>query len=295
VKSLKVEISDGGFVYFHPQVFVTAKGVRYLKQPGLVLVSKPSFSVHHLQGYLAGLNEEFCDYLEDDWLKLRAGEALIKFAGQCCYASFGKNRTRNQEINKYLTNLKSSKHGSVFEHANYSFLIYGVSRSLTHEFIRHRAGFAYSQLSQRYVDQSVLRFVERPEFQGDQHLHKAFEERINTTYQQYLELREALMEREKEVLGSSSSKTVARKKLNQAARAVLTNETETVLVVTANVRAWRHFIETRADPHAEPEIRILAFLLFQALHAIEPNLFGDYEVIESSDGFPYVTTSYQKI
>jgi len=295
VKSLKVEISDGGFVYFHPQVFVTAEGVKYLKQPGLVLVSKPSFSVHHLQGYLAGLNEEFCDYLEDDWLKLRAGEALIKFAGQCCYASFGKNRTRNQEINKYLTNLKSSKHGSVFEHANYSFLIYGVSRSLTHEFIRHRAGFAYSQLSQRYVDQSVLRFVERPEFQVDQHLHKAFEERINITYQQYLELREALMERGKEVLGSSSSKTVARKKLNQAARAVLTNETETVLVVTANVRAWRHFIETRANPHAEPEIRILAFLLFQALHAIEPNLFGDYEVTESSDGFPCVTTSYQKI
>src|SRR4051794_17860533 len=101
-----------------------------------------------------------------------AAEALAEFAGRLCYLSFGEDaglegghktipgRTTNQA---YLANILRTRHGSVLEHAVWSFLLEGVSRSLTHELVRHRAGMGYSQLSQRYVDESDIGFVLPPE------------------------------------------------------------------------------------------------------------------------------------
>ena len=103
-----------------------------------------------------------------------AGEALAEFAGRLCYLSFGEDaglegghksipgRTSNQA---YLANILNTKHGSVLEHAVWSLLLEGISRSLTHELIRHRAGMGYSQLSQRYVDESSIGFVLPPEIE----------------------------------------------------------------------------------------------------------------------------------
>ena len=86
---------------------------------------------------------------------IRAGSndalAVIETAARVCYMSFAKGR---KDIRDFVLNLLSSKDGSVFEHVNYGLMITGVSRSLTHELVRHRAGFAYSQRSQRYVDES---------------------------------------------------------------------------------------------------------------------------------------------
>ena len=75
----------------------------------------------------------------------------------------------------------------MLEHATFSFLCYGISRSNTHEIVRHRAGTAYSQLSQRFVSGKVLRFVERPEYRNHPSLHKRFEERINAFVESQLE------------------------------------------------------------------------------------------------------------
>ena len=71
-------------------------------------------------------------------------------------------RKRPRDIADFILNLLSSKDGSVFEHVNYGFVFTGVSRSLTHELVRHRVGFAYSQRSQRYVDESDASFVLPP-------------------------------------------------------------------------------------------------------------------------------------
>ena len=79
------------------------------------------------------------------------GEQLVEAGGRLCYVSYGKGRKTNAE---YIDNIIESKHGSVLEHAVWNFIIAGVSRSFTHELIRHRAGWGYSQLSQRYVDES---------------------------------------------------------------------------------------------------------------------------------------------
>src|ERR1700753_1560569 len=96
------------------------------------------------------------------------GERLAEFAGRLCYMSQRNPAKRSTE--EYLTNILKQGHGSVFEHAVYVLLIEGVSRSLTHELVRHRAGFGYSQLSQRYVDESNAAFVVPPAILGDEPL-----------------------------------------------------------------------------------------------------------------------------
>src|SRR4030095_6478382 len=92
----------------------------------------------------------------------------------------------NGETRKYLENIKKQGHGSVLEHANYSILLEGVSRSLTHELVRHRAGFAYSQLSQRYVDESHAAFVVPPAIIGDEALESAWKTQIDEAQRIYV-------------------------------------------------------------------------------------------------------------
>ena len=98
------------------------------------------------------------------------GERLAEFAGRLCYMS--QRNPASRTTRDYLENIKKQGHGSVLEHANYSLLLEGVSRSLTHELVRHRAGFAYSQLSQRYVDESEASFVMPPAIIGDDALEQ---------------------------------------------------------------------------------------------------------------------------
>ena len=217
------------------------------------------------------------------------------FSGNC-YASFGPRRTKNENAGSYFERLTSAGHGSVLEHANFSFLLYGISRSVTHELVRHRAGAAFSQISQRYVSDSVLRFVERPEYQEDEELHRLFEERADRAAAEYEGMAERLLGRQGEgqAMLSADQKTDARKKVQQTARSLLPNETEAPMVFTGNVRALRHIVEMRADAHAESEIRALALRLFLCLRTADPILFGDYELGDLPDGTVTVSTRNRK-
>ena len=248
------------------RVYVTKRGTSYLKGPGISLVSKPDVDILGISDFLQGFPKdyEFTKYLKDP-VKLPPAEALTKVAGQTCYMSFGPKRTWNKEAQKYFDNIIFSGHGSVMEHANFSFLIWGVSRSFTHELVRHRAGCAYSQVSQRYVSGRVLRFVERAEYQGDKILHKLFEERIDRAHKEYSEMADYLYAKQEKgyKILSGEQKTDLRKKVQQVSRSLLPNETEAPIVVTANVRAWRHMINMRASNHAEVEIRNVFFNIYK--------------------------------
>lgn len=226
-------------------------------------------------------------------------ETVAEFAGRLCYLSFGPDagfegghrliagRTTNRE---YIDNILRVRHGSVIEHAVWTFLIEGVSRALTHELVRHRH-FSYSQLSQRYVDESDVAFVLPPEIQENTpafDIWKASCERANDEY------RRLLAEVEQQV-GDEPSATLRRKRARQTARAVLPNCTETKIVVTGNARAWRHFIELRGDIHAEAEIRALACDVCRLLLKEAPNLFGDYEVVKLGDGSERTRTRHRKV
>ncbi|MDQ4064135.1 MAG: FAD-dependent thymidylate synthase [Actinomycetota bacterium] len=286
-----------GFPAMHSPVYRTEAGTAYLRAPGVVVLAKPQTNVAGLGGFLEGFDPDlgFPAYVDDPtWLP--DSSQLCKTAGQLCYASFGPRRTTNENAAAYFERLTSAGHGSVLEHANFSFLLYGISRSVTHELVRHRAGVGISQISQRYVSGSVLRFVERPEYQDDPELHALFEERADRAAAEYEAMADRLLERQEKgvALLDAEHKTDARKKVQQTARSVLPNETEAPMVFTGNVRALRHIIEMRADGHAESEIRNLAVRIFLCLATADPILFGDYELQNLPDGTFEVKTEYRK-
>ena len=290
------EVVDG-FPAMHSPVYRTEVGTAYLRAPGVVVLAKPQTNVAGLGGFLEGFDPDlgFPAYVDDPtWLP--DSSQLCKTAGQLCYASFGPRRTTNENAAAYFKRLTSAGHGSVLEHANFSFLLYGISRSVTHELVRHRAGVGISQISQRYVSGSVLRFVERPEYQDDPELHTLFEERADRAAAEYEAMADRLLERQEKgvALLDAEHKTDARKKVQQTARSVLPNETEAPMVFTGNVRALRHIIEMRADGHAESEIRNLAVRIFLCLATVDPILFGDYELHNLPDGTFEVKTEHRK-
>jgi thymidylate synthase (FAD) len=145
------------------------------------------------------------------------GERLAEFAGRLCYMS--QKNPASRTTREYLENIKKQGHGSVLEHANYSLLLEGISRSLTHELVRHRAGFAYSQLSQRYVDESDAAFVIPPAIIGDDALVDAWKTQIESAQATYIALVDKLMTRYQWV----DDKIHRRKMAREAARGVLPN------------------------------------------------------------------------
>jgi thymidylate synthase (FAD) len=217
-----------------------------------------------------------------------ASEVLCEAAGRLCYMSYGKGRKTNRE---YLGHILEVGHGSVLEHAVWNFLITGVSRSFTHELVRHRAGFSYSQLSQRYVDEADTEFVEPDCIAQNPKAHAAFEKAIAAARDAYVELVALLTETFREV----EDKTLRRKLARQAARAVLPNATETKIFVSANARSLRNFFELRASEQAETEIRKVAVLMLKIMRKEAPALFGDYELYPLPDGSEAAKTPHRKV
>jgi thymidylate synthase (FAD) len=216
------------------------------------------------------------------------GEQLVEAGGRICYMSFGKGRKTNRE---YIGNLIGMKHGSVLEHATWDFIITGVSRSFSHELVRHRAGWGYSQLSQRYVDESTANFVEPEVIARDERMHALWLNAVRTAHQAYLDLVEGLME----AMPNVENKTERRKRVREAARSVLPNATETMIFCSANARALRHFIELRGAEGAEAEIRRVALKLLRLMQQEAPTLFGDYEIVRLEEGTEVARTAFEKV
>ncbi len=224
------------------------------------------------------------------------GEQLAEAGGRLCYLSFGKGRKSNAE---YLANIIAQKHGSVLEHAVWNFIITGVSRSFTHELVRHRAGFAYSQLSQRYVDESIASYIEPDIIAEDETLHDVWRRSVEVSHQAYLTLVAGLMEKLADMTDkpavSAAERTHRRKLARQAARSVLPNATETMIFVSANGRALRHFIEMRGSEWAEVEIRKVALEIVRIMQREAPNIFSDYDIVRLDDGTDVARTQFEKV
>jgi thymidylate synthase (FAD) len=230
------------------------------------------------------------EHLDVNWIgESTDGERLAEFAGRLCYMS--QHNPANRSTRDYLENIKKQGHGSVLEHANYSLLLEGISRSLTHELVRHRAGFAYSQLSQRYVDESEASFVVPPAVAGDDALENAWRVQIESAQSAYVALVSQLMER----YGWVTDKIHRRKMAREAARGVLPNSTETKIVVTGNARAWRTMLELRSSEGAELEIRRMAIAVLRVLQEEAPGFFSDFEIYVADDRREAARISYHKV
>jgi thymidylate synthase (FAD) len=246
------------------------------KEPVITIISRPSFAEP--------------GHLPVNWLgESSDGERLAEFAGRLCYMS--QKNPASRGTREYLENIKKQGHGSVLEHANYSLLLEGVSRSLTHELVRHRAGFAYSQLSQRYVDESQANFVMPPAIIGDEALETAWRGQVEAAQTSYVTLVEQLMTRYAWV----SDKVHRRKMAREAARGVLPNSTETKIVVTGNARAWRTMLELRSSEGAEFEIRRCAIMIIRALQQEAPGFFSDFEIYPAGDRAEAARIVYHKV
>jgi thymidylate synthase (FAD) len=245
-------------------------------EPRVTLLARPSFTEPA--------------HLPVKWLgESTDGERLSEFAGRLCYMS--QKNPASRPTREYLENIKKQGHGSVLEHANYSLLLEGVSRSLTHELVRHRAGFAYSQLSQRYVDESEANFVMPPAIIGDETLESRWREQMDAAQKSYVALVESLMQRYAWV----GDKIHRRKMAREAARGVLPNSTETKIVVTGNARAWRTMLELRTSEGAELEIRRCAVEILRILQGEAPGFFSDFEIYQAADRCDAARISYHKV
>jgi thymidylate synthase (FAD) len=264
----------------------------HVVKPNVYLVSRPAVDWEQIA---ALLNDENVPPIPES---IRAGgdesAAIVEISARLCYMSFGRGR---KYIEDFVENLLTKGDGSVFEHVNYGFVITGVSRSLTHELVRHRAGFAFSQRSQRFVDESEGLYVMPPAIAREagtgSHVESIFENALKKATDSYSELVSALEESLPEEM--FDSKWDRRKAVRQAARSVLPNATETKIFVTANVRAWRHFIEMRGAAYADWEIRQLALMILEILNRETPLLFGDFEVESLPDGTQIAAPKYRKV
>ena len=264
----------------------------YLSGPKVFLVTRPSVDWAQVAAFL---EDEGVPPVPDS---IRSGEdesaAIAEIAARLCYMSFGRGR---KDIADFIDNLLASRDGSVLEHVCYGFVFTGISRSLTHELVRHRAGFAYSQRSQRYVDEADTSYVLPPALLGDteeaEDARRTLREALDRASGSYRDLVAAL---EKSLPQDAfPSVTDWRKAVRQAARAVLPNATETKIFVTANVRAWRHFIEMRGAVAADWEIRRLAIAVLEILRREAPLLFGDFSIDELPDGTRTAKPLYSKV
>ncbi len=229
-------------------------------------------------------------HLKVQWMgEATDGERLAEFAGRLCYMSQANPAQRTTA--DYLENIKKQGHGSVLEHSVYVLLLEGISRSCTHELVRHRAGFGYSQLSQRYVDESHAAFVVPPAMLGDEKLEAAWLAQVTAAQEAYVRAVEDLMKRYEWV----TDKVHRRKMAREAARSLLPNATETKIVVSANVRAWRTMLELRCGEGAEQEIRRMAVAVLRALCAEAPRLFSDFEIYKADDGAEAARVGYHKV
>ena len=252
-------------------------------QPSVFLIARPSVDFEGARAYLESVGGE-------SWLNLRQGEEgeinqgelLAEFAGRICYRSWepglNPNVTRiRTDREAYFANVLQSFHGSVLEHANYSFAFRNVSRVFTHELVRHRAGSAFSQESLRYVRLTDIGFRVAPA--------------LEPIRDQVISLVETLEEFQRSAadslgLDDEGMAFAVKKEITSALRRLAPIGLSTDILWTANIRTLRHVIEMRTAPGAEEELRSVFHLVAEIMKAEAPSLFQDFDRDEEGSWVP---------
>jgi thymidylate synthase (FAD) len=252
--------------------------------PSVHLIARPSVDAEGMRAYLEGVGGT-------SWLERRLGETggspndaqlLVEFSGRVCYRSWepglNPNITRIREDQaEYLGNLLRSLHGSVLEHANFTFAFCNVSRVFTHELVRHRAGSAFSQESLRYVRLTDLGFRVPP-------VLEPIREQVVSIVEQLQEFQ--LTAAERLGLDEEGLPFAIKKEVTSALRRLAPIGLSTDIVWTANVRTLRHVIEMRTSPGAEEELRAVFDKVAQTICAEAPSLFQDFSRADDGSWVP---------
>ena len=241
--------------------------------PTVHLIARPQLDLDGMRAYLSDVGGE-------SWLERRlgeeeqasAGEMLVEFGGRACYRSWepglNPNVTRvRTDRDEYFANILRSAHGSVLEHANYSFALRNVSRVFTHELVRHRAGSAFSQESLRYVRLTEIGFRVPPALEP-------VRDQVISIVEQLEELQVSAADR----LGIDEEGLPfhVKKEITSALRRLAPIGLSTDIMWTANARTLRHVIEMRTAEGAEEELRTVFDQVARIMQAEAPGLFQDF-------------------
>lgn len=244
-------------------------------QPTVSLIAQPEIDWFAINEYLLEVDgREWSDRIADQVSE--PAEDLVEFSGRMCYRSWKPGLNPNvsrvrEDSNEYLANVVKSQHGSVLEHANFTFVFSDVSRVFTHELVRHRAGAAYSQESLRYVRLTEIPFWIPEWVKEDKDVYTQVIEQVERAeeFQQFMTERYNL----------DDEKSFAKKKhVTSFMRRLAPEGLATSIVMTANVRALRHMIEMRTAHGAEEEIRLVFGKVAEIMSDVAPALFADYVV-----------------
>ncbi len=209
-------------------------------------------------------------------------EKVIAGAAKLCYSSKGIEGTMEQsdrdKNRKFVQMLVNIGHESPLEHISFTFGIEGVSRSLTHQLVRHRIGASYSQKSQRYVEEKNFQYIIPPEIEKRPEAKAKYLEAMERSGDYYEQITEELYsDYLKEYLdkgeAEKNAKKRAKKKAIEDARFVLPNACETKIIVTMNARALLHFFDHRCCNRAQWEIQELAIEMLGQVKKIAPTVF----------------------
>lgn len=226
---------------------------------------------------------------EVDWQPqegVGAEESLVEFAGRACYETFDRPNPRTEANDAYLRHIMEVGHHGLLEHASATMYVRGISRAAAGELMRHRH-FSFSQLSQRFVHTGEAEVVLPEIIAKDEELTRLTLRAADEARFVYEELLDALESR----FSEEPNALLRRKQARQAARAVLPNATESRVVVSGNLRTWRHFIAVRATEHADVEIRNLAVACLRILKDTAPTLFSDFTIQQLADGSEMAVSS----
>lgn len=226
-------------------------------------------------------------------------EMVIATAGKLCYSPADINdlmeKQTPESIERFVNMLVSMGHESPLEHSSFSFAIEGVSRSLTHQLVRHRIA-SYSQQSQRYVNlENSFKYVIPRKIREYAHTKQIFENAMESAFENYVKISRELLEQfmyeyvveELKVYDADASidtieeymKTTHKKKYNafvkvaiENARAVLPNACETKIICTMNLRTLINFCHHRCCRRAQDEIFDLAWAMRKEVEKVSPLL-----------------------
>ena len=251
------------------------------------VISRPTLDQSELERFLADESLSFQRTLEAS-----SAEEIVEVAGRICYMSFRQQPKRHSTA-QYIRNLIDRGHESVLEHISWSLIVTGLTRACTHQLVRHRAGFAFSQLSQQYHDESSTEFIEPHAIKqfSTRNAWAKCEEAIRSAYREIVDE----LDRQNDAIASilwpegqppddAERKREISRYVRSAARSLLPNATATKICVSANARAWRHFFTVRGCLPGDEEMRRLAAAVLLAISSDAPSLFGDFRVITLPDG-----------
>jgi thymidylate synthase (FAD) len=241
--------------------------------PTIHVIARPSVD-------LAGMRAYLDDVGGSSWLDRRTeadsapnpGELLVEFGGRACYRSWEPGLNANvtkvrADQREYLRNILKSAHGSVLEHANYSFALRNISRVATHEIVRHRAGAAYSQESLRYVRLVDIGFRVPPALEP---LRRQVVEIVERLEEFQVAAAQELR------IDEDGTPFHVKKEVTSALRRLAPIGVSTDLIMTMNLRTLRHVVEMRTAPGAEEELRIIFGRLGEIMMEEAPGIFQDF-------------------